>query len=46
VIATIGCEDLIVVHTARATLVCPAKEAERIKALVAEVEKLVGKEYI
>jgi mannose-1-phosphate guanylyltransferase len=45
-IATIGCEDLIVIHTPRATLVCPAKEAEKIKAMVAEVEKLYGKEYV
>jgi mannose-1-phosphate guanylyltransferase len=44
-IATIGCEDLIVIHTPRATLVCPAKDAEKIKAMVAEVEKVFGKEY-
>jgi mannose-1-phosphate guanylyltransferase len=44
-IATINCQDLIVVHTPKATLVCPAKDAERIKAMVAEVEKL-GKEYV
>jgi len=46
VIATIGCEDLIIIHTPRATLVCPVKEAQRIKALVAEVEKYAGKEYV
>jgi mannose-1-phosphate guanylyltransferase len=46
VIATIGCEDLIVIHTPKATLVCPAKDAEKIKAMVAEVEKLHGKEYV
>jgi len=46
VIATIGCEDLIIVHTPRATLVCPAKEAEKIKQMVAQVEKEQGKEYV
>jgi mannose-1-phosphate guanylyltransferase len=46
VVATIGCEDLIVIHTPRATLVCPAKEAEKIKQIVAEVEKNAGKEFV
>jgi mannose-1-phosphate guanylyltransferase len=31
VITSIGCHDLIIVHTAGATLVCPAAEAERVK---------------
>jgi mannose-1-phosphate guanylyltransferase len=34
VIATIGCEDLIVIRTADVTLVCPADEAQRVKDLV------------
>jgi mannose-1-phosphate guanylyltransferase len=46
VIATIGTQDLIIIHTPVATLVCPAKEAERIKAMVAEVEKRFGKAYV
>jgi len=33
VIATIGCKDLIVVHTEDVTMVCPASEAQRVKAL-------------
>ncbi len=37
-IATIGCEDLIVVHTKDATLVCPASMAEKVK----EMAGLVG----
>jgi mannose-1-phosphate guanylyltransferase len=37
-IATIGCRDLIVVHTADATLVCPASEAERVKDLADRVD--------
>ena len=45
-IATINCRDLIVVHTPKATLVCPAGDAEKIKQLVAEVEKKYGKDYI
>jgi mannose-1-phosphate guanylyltransferase len=32
-IATIGCEDLVIVHTKDATLVVPAAEAERVRAL-------------
>lgn len=36
-IATIGCHDLIIVHTADATLVCPRKDAERIRHLVSEL---------
>jgi len=46
VIATINCHDLIIVHTPKATLVCPAKDAERIKLIVAEVEKNQGKEFV
>ena len=37
-ITTIGCQDLIIVHTADATLVCPASQAERIKELVERVD--------
>lgn len=33
VIATIGCQDLVIVHTADATLVCPRSEAQRVKDL-------------
>jgi mannose-1-phosphate guanylyltransferase len=36
-IATVGCSDLIVVHTKDATLVCPRGEAERVKALAERV---------
>jgi len=36
-IVTIGCENLIVVHTADATLVCPASEAQRVKEAVQAV---------
>ena len=40
-IATIGCEDLIIIHTPDATLVCRADQAENIKAL----HKLVGEKH-
>jgi len=45
-IATINCQDLLVIHTPRATLICPAKDAEKIKQMVAEVEKNLGKEFV
>ena len=41
VITTIGCEDLIIIHTPDATLVCHASQAENIKAL----HKLVGENH-
>ena len=44
-VATIGCRDLIVVHTAAATLVCPADQAERIKELCKLVEAQFGSGY-
>ncbi len=40
-IATIGCEDLIIIHTEKSTLVCPKSEAQKIK----ELHKLVGETY-
>ena len=45
-IATINCKDLIIIHTPKATLVRPAADAERIKQLVAEVEKSAGHDYL
>jgi mannose-1-phosphate guanylyltransferase len=45
-IAAINTHDLIIIHTPRATLVCPAADAERIKQLVAEVEKRHGREHV
>ena len=41
VITSIGCEDLIIIHTPDATLVCHASQAENIKAL----HKLVGENH-
>jgi mannose-1-phosphate guanylyltransferase len=41
IVATLGCEDLIVIHTPEATLVCRADRAESIK----ELHKLVGERF-
>lgn len=40
-IATIGCEDLIIIHTPEATLVCRKDRAEGIK----EVHRVVGERF-
>jgi mannose-1-phosphate guanylyltransferase len=45
-VAALGCEDLIVVHTARATLVCRKDRAEEIKKLQALVAERFGPEYV
>jgi mannose-1-phosphate guanylyltransferase len=41
-IAMIGCQDLIVIHTKNATLICPADKAEHIKELYNQAEKHFG----
>ena len=46
VIAAVGCEDLIIVHTPEATLVCKREEAERIKDLVALLKEKWGEEVV
>ena len=38
-IATVDCEDLIIVHTKDATLVCPSSSAEKIKNLASRVDE-------
>ncbi|MEI8198269.1 MAG: mannose-1-phosphate guanylyltransferase, partial [Phycisphaerae bacterium] len=45
-IAAINLKDVMIIHTPKATLVCPAADAERIKQMVAEVEKTGGKGYV
>ena len=44
-IAAIGCEDLVIIHTPDATLVCPADRAEEIKKVYGLVGKRFGGEY-
>jgi hypothetical protein len=38
-IATIGCRDLIVVHTRDVTMVCPTTEAQRVRALAEKADE-------
>ncbi len=44
-IAAIGVDDLVVVHSKDATLVCRASEVQRIKELVAQLEQRYGDRY-
>ena len=45
-IAAIGCEDLIIVHTPDATLVCRADRAEDIKKLYAKLAQQLGDAWL
>ncbi len=45
-IATIGCDDLIIIHTPEATLVCRKDKAEAIKELHKQVGEKFGKESL
>ncbi len=45
-ITGIGLEDMIIIRTKKATLVCPKDRAQDIKNLYDEVEKSFGDEYI
>jgi mannose-1-phosphate guanylyltransferase len=44
-VALVGVHDSVVVHTADVTMVCPVSEAERVKALLAEVETRHGSRF-
>ena len=44
-IALIGVEDMIIIHTDDATLICPKSQAQQIKTLVANLESQNGKKY-
>jgi hypothetical protein len=44
-IAAVGCEDLLIVHTPDATLVCRADRAEEIKKLCEIVAQRYGDAY-
>ncbi|MGO9109476.1 MAG: mannose-1-phosphate guanylyltransferase [Thermoguttaceae bacterium] len=46
VIAAIGCEDLIIIHTPDATLVCRADRAEEIKSVYGVVGERFGDHYL
>ncbi|MFQ1001629.1 mannose-1-phosphate guanylyltransferase [Modestobacter sp. SSW1-42] len=45
VIALVGVRDSVVVHTADVTMVCPVGDAERVKALLAQVEARFGPRF-
>lgn len=45
-ISTIGCEDLIIIHTPDATLVCPRDRAQDIKAMHRQVGETFGEELV
>jgi mannose-1-phosphate guanylyltransferase len=45
-VAALGCDDLVVVHTARATLVCPRDRSEDIKKLQTLVAERFGPGYV
>jgi mannose-1-phosphate guanylyltransferase len=45
-IALVGCENLLVVHTPDATLVCRADQAEQIKELYKQIESRYSGKYL
>lgn len=44
-IATVGLADMIVVHTKDVTMVCPKRDAQRVKELVAKAKELYGERF-
>jgi len=44
-VSTIGVSDMIIVHTADATMICPKSEAQRVKDLVGKIRERYGKKY-
>jgi mannose-1-phosphate guanylyltransferase len=44
-IATIGVSDMIIVHTADATMICPKNESQRVKDLVGKVKDKFADRY-
>lgn len=45
-IATIGCENLVIIHTAKSTLICPADQAQKIKQMQGMVKDVFGEDYV
>jgi mannose-1-phosphate guanylyltransferase len=45
-IAAVGVEDLVIVHTPDATLVCHRSQTERIKELLRDIGERFGREYL
>jgi mannose-1-phosphate guanylyltransferase len=44
-IATIGVEDLVIVHSQDATLICSKRDAQGLKELVNKVREKYGEQY-
>jgi mannose-1-phosphate guanylyltransferase len=44
-ISTIGVSDMIIVHTKDATMICPKREAQRVKELVGKVKEKYGTKF-
>ena len=42
---TIGVSDMIIVHTKDATMICPKREAQRVKELVGKVKEKFGTKF-
>jgi mannose-1-phosphate guanylyltransferase len=45
-VAAVGLRDMVVVHTADVTMICPKADAERVKQVVAEVQRRHGERYL
>jgi mannose-1-phosphate guanylyltransferase len=45
-VTMIGVSDMIIIHTKDATLVCPKREAQRVKELVGRVKEKYGEKYL
>jgi mannose-1-phosphate guanylyltransferase len=44
-IATVGLSDMIIVHTKDVTMVCPKRDAQRVKDLVGKARELFGERF-
>jgi mannose-1-phosphate guanylyltransferase len=45
-VGMIGVSDMIIVHTKDATMICPKRDAQRVKELVAKVKGAFGDRYL
>jgi len=45
-IATIGVDDLVIIHSNDATLICKKRDSQGIKELVDNISQEYGKEYL
>jgi mannose-1-phosphate guanylyltransferase len=44
-VAAVGLSDMVVVHTRDVTMVCPKRDAQRVKELVEKAKELFGQRY-